>query len=616
MRSILSRWLIVVLAVVVNCVSPARAADNSRDAIVERVRNDVQYFSSDELEGRGIDTPGIELAADRILDVYRELEIKPAFPDGSYRQTFEVPLGNIRINESTSVIFTNGDTKRTLKLNSDFQPQRRGTSGSASGELVFVGYGISSEEDSYDDYASVDVEGRILVMIRREPQQGREDGAFAGTETTVHSYIDRKIKLAVERKAVGIVFVNDPHSSPTAEKDELMPSSGFGGEEGGIPFVHVKQRVVNELLAASPLKVPDADAQLTNLADVAAYIDEHLKPVSQPLSDWTADVTTDFTVNSVTASNLIGVIEGEGELADETIVVGGHYDHIGYGGFGSRAPNRKGEIHNGADDNATGTAAVLEVARRVAAGPTPKRRIVFICFSAEERGLLGSRYYISHPVIPLEKTVAMLNYDMIGTLRNNRVEVNGVGTAVEFRSVVTAADDLSPLDIKIVDGPFAGSDHLPFYQKQIPVMFCFTGITPRYHTPDDDFDAINVEGVVSIIDYSEQLLRGIDSLESRPQFRKVERRARRRIPVLGIRPDLAGDSTDAGVQVQGVTADSGAAEAGIKVGDLVTRIAQDKIESFDDIRKALEKHSVGATVEVALVRGEEELVVKVKLGAP
>jgi hypothetical protein len=597
--------------------SCAAAETVSTAEIVDRVRSDISYFASDELEGRGIDTAGIGLAADRILAEYKRLGIKPAMPDGTYRQDFEVPMGPLKIRESTSVVLNNGTESKTLTLNEQFQPLRRGTNGSGTGELFFVGYGISSEEDQYDDYDGVDVAGRILVMIRREPQQNLPDGAFGGSQTSEHAYIDRKLRLAVEHKAAGIIFINDRFSSPTAAKDELMPASGFGGAEASIPFVHVKQSVVDELLAAQPLKTADGQQSLSSLSEVSRYIDDNLTPVSQPITGWSASLTTEFDADVVTATNLIGVVEGEGELADETIVIGGHYDHIGYGGFGSRAPNRKGEIHNGADDNATGTAAVLEIARRIAGGPATRRRILFICFSAEEKGLLGSRYYISHPVIPLEKTVAMLNYDMIGTLRNNLVEVNGVGTAAEFYSIVKQADEASPLDIKVVDSPFAGSDHLPFFQKQIPVMFCFTGITDRYHTPEDDFEQINVEGVVSIIDYSEHLLRSIDALAQAPHFQSVSRRSRtRKIPVLGVHPNLSDETDLKGVLVKGVSPDSGAAAAGIQVADVITAINDDVIESHLDLIESLKKQSAGTVVRVRLTRNSQELLLDVQLGSP
>ena len=601
-------------------VGPSLAAAENRTAIVERVGEDIRYLASDELEGRGVQTKGIHLAADRIIAQYRRAGLKPAMPDGSYRQPFEVQLMNAVVSTDTSVTLQSQSGKPIrLQVSDQFQPLRRGKNGLASGQLVFVGYGITSAEDNYDEYKDIDVAGKILVMIRREPHQAKPDGAFKGTTTTQHSYIDQKLKLAKEHKAVGVVFVNDPHTVRSTGEDELSAPTGFGTQGSGIAFVHVRQSVVDQMLRQNPLSATNdgAEQKLSSLLEVTDFIDATLQPVSQPLTYWTADIATKFDTNSVTTHNLVGVLEGEGDLADETIVVGAHYDHLGYGGYGSRASNRTGEIHNGADDNATGTAAVLEIVRRMTAGPAPRRRIVFICFSGEERGLLGSKYYVQNPIVPLEKTVAMLNYDMIGTLRNNRIEVNGVGTAAEFRPIVDAADELSPLDVTIVAHPFAGSDHLPFVQRQIPVMFCFTGVTSRYHTPDDDFETINVDGVVSVIDYSEHLLRGIDSLRTAPEFQSISRGSRtRRLPFLGIAPNLGGDDGETGVPVLSVRPDSPAAAAGLKVGDVIVKVNETDIEEYVDLIQFLQASQPGRQIRMSIVRDDEQLELRATLGQP
>ena len=381
----------------------------------------------------------------------------------------------------------------------------------------------------------------------------------------------------------------------------------------------MRQDVIDQLLQKNPLAATHdgTEHKLATLREVTDFIDKTLQPVSQPLTGWQAEIATKFDTHSVTAHNLIGILEGVGDLANETIVVGAHYDHLGYGGSGSRARNRKGEIHNGADDNATGTAAVLEIVRRMTEGPTPHRRIVFICFSGEERGLLGSKHYVGSPIVPLEQTVAMLNYDMIGTLRNNRVEVNGVGTATEFRPIVEAANESSALDITIVEHPYAGSDHLPFFQRKIPVMFCFTGVTSRYHTPDDDFETINVDGVVSVIDYTEHLLRGIDSLRTAPEFKNVSRRSRsRRIPFLGIAPNLGGDENDSGVPIRSVRPDSPAAAAGLQVGDIIVKIGKTDIKQYADLIQFLQASQAGRQIRLSVVRGEEQIELQATLGQP
>ncbi|MDG1898043.1 MAG: M20/M25/M40 family metallo-hydrolase [Fuerstiella sp.] len=621
----MKRFLLLIVSVNVlagSCTlhSWSVTAGENRTAVVERVGEDIRYLASDELEGRGVQTEGIHLAADRIIADYKRAGLKPGMPDGSYRQPFEVQIDKAVISNDTSVALKSpSDTTIRLKVGGQFQPLRRGTNGSAAGQLVFVGYGITSTEDDFDEYKNIDVAGKVLVMIRREPHQARADGAFDGVTTTEHSYINRKLQLAKEHKAAGVIFVNDPHTVRSADQDELSDPTGFGTQGSGIAFVHVRQSVINQILQQSPISAThDGNEQkLTTLLDVTDFIDTTLRPVSQPLAGWQAEVVTKFDTNSVTAHNLIGILEGEGDVANETIVVGAHYDHLGYGGYGSRAKDRKGEIHNGADDNATGTAAVLEIVRRMSAGPAPRRRIVFICFSGEERGLLGSKYYVSSPIVPLEQTVAMLNYDMIGTLRNDRVEVNGVGTAIEFRPIVDAANESSALDVTIIEHPFAGSDHLPFFQRQIPVMFCFTGVTSRYHTPDDDFDTINVEGVVSVIDYTEHLLRGIDSLGTAPEFKNVSRRTRRRrTPFLGIAPNLDTAEGETGVPIRSVRPDSPADMGGLQVGDVIVKIDKTETNDYGDLIQFLQGSQAGRRIRISIIRSDEQLELQATLGQP
>ncbi len=590
----------------------------SRESLVSRVRDDIRFFTSDEQEGRGVETKGIERSAERIIAEYRTSGLLPGMPEDSYRQPFEVPLGDISVSASTVVKLTGPDgVQLPLKLGEEFQPIRRGANGSANAGIVFLGYAISSDEENYDDFANVNIDGKVVVVIRREPQN-YDGGAFKGTATSPSAYIDRKLELLTKAKAAAVLFVNDYSSSPTDEADELATPSSFGNDGESLPFAHVKQSVIDKILALTPLKTSDGST-LTSLKAVAQFIDAGLKPVSQELVGWNAEVTTEFAVNSVTAYNLIGVIEGEGPNSNQTIVIGGHYDHLGFGGYGSRSPaNRQGEIHNGADDNASGTAAVVELARRIASGPKPKRRMVFICFSGEERGLIGSNYYVKHPVVPLEETIAMINFDMIGNLKNNLVEVNGVGTAQEFRDIATKADESTPIDIKIIDGAFAGSDHLPFYLKQIPVMFCFTGMTSIYHTPDDDFETLNIEGAVSVIDYSEQLLRGIDDLEKPPTFIPAQPRNRReatRAPFLGIQPDLAASGAE-GIVIRSVREKSPAEAGGLQTGDVIVKVDDTSVEGYQTLIEILIESKPGDKLKLSFKRAGEEKETEVTLGEP
>jgi membrane-associated protease RseP (regulator of RpoE activity) len=245
--------------------------------------------------------------------------------------------------------------------------------------------------------------------------------------------------------------------------------------------------------------------------------------------------------------------------------------------------------------------------------------MVFICFSGEERGLIGSNHYVKDPVFPLEDTIAMLNFDMIGNLKDNRVEVNGVGTADEFPEIVKAADEASPVEITIVPGAFAGSDHLPFYQRGIPVMFCFTGMTDIYHTPDDDAKTLNMEGVVTVIDYSEHLLRGIDALQKRPTPVSGQRANRRppvaRTPFLGIQPNIAASGAN-GIVLRGVRPESPASAAGLQTGDVITQVGDQTVQGYQSLIEILTESKPGDILTLKVKRGEEDLSIEVTLAEP
>ena len=264
-----------------------------------------------------------------------------------------------------------------------------------------------------------------------------------------------------------------------------------------------------------------------SLTELENKIEADLKPRSQVLKD--VELSARFTIErpSVETRNVIGVLEGSGPLADETVVIGGHYDHLGRGGLlsGSLA-FLSSDIHNGADDNASGTAMVMELARRLASRRDPlPRRVVFMAFSGEERGLLGSKYYVDHPVYPLAKTVMMVNFDMVGRLNGkNELTMLGTGTTPGLDLLVDVLGRTSGLSVKKVSGTtdgFGGSDHQSFYTVNIPVLFAFTGLHNDYHRPSDDSDRINYSGMARIADYLELIVLELVRRPERPAFTRL-----------------------------------------------------------------------------------------------
>ncbi|MEO1529994.1 MAG: M20/M25/M40 family metallo-hydrolase, partial [Planctomycetota bacterium] len=274
-------------------------------------------------------------------------------------------------------------------------------------------------------------------------------------------------------------------------------------------------------------------------------------------------------------------------------------------------------VHNGADDNATGTAAVIELARRFASrDKKPARRMVFIGFTGEERGLLGSNHYIANPLLPLEDTIAMANFDMIGNLRDEGLQVGGVRTGKEFAGLVDKVVNEGSIKVN-TSLPMGGSDHSGFYRKGIPVVFFHTGLTDLYHTPDDDFETINVDGVVQTIDFAERLLDEFVSMPERPELVEgVGRRPRRRgaMAYLGIVPDYS--ETDGGLKLSEVSEDGPAAKGGLKAGDIITQFAETSVADIQGLSTGLRKHMPGETIEITVKRGEEEVKLEVTLGRP
>jgi hypothetical protein len=369
-----------------------------------------------------------------------------------------------------------------------------------------------------------------------------------------------------------------------------------------------------------------AAAGQPTLEELEKQIDADGKPHSRALSGWTLDARISITRHEVETKNVVGVLEGAGPLAEETVVVGAHYDHLGNGGMfsGSLAFFSK-DIHNGADDNASGTAMVLEMARRLSRRHDPlPRRVVFIAFSGEERGLLGSRYYVEHPLIPLKDTVMMVNFDMVGRLNDkHELTMIGTGTTHGIDAIVEALGPSSGLTIKKVKGlsdGFGGSDHQSFYSKDVPVLFAFTGIHRDYHRPSDDSERINFAGMSRIADYVELILLDLARRPQRPDFVALTQtnhgagRERTSFSTsLGTMPDY-GDESKQGMKLAGVRPGGPADKAGLRQGDVIVGFAGKPVATIYDYMECMSQHKPGDQVELVIKRDGKEQKLKVTLG--
>ena len=610
---VLSRAVLLTSLVACTLFSPLHAAD--ADLALERITADVQFLSSDHLEGRGVGTAGLQKAAEYIRDEFRQLGLQGGAEDGSYFQTFSM-LVETRIQEEATTLQLTGPEERKieLELGEDYQPIVLGGAGAATAPIIFAGYGINALELGYNDYADADVRGKIVLLIRREPQQDDVESALDGVKVTPHSYLLTKLRAAKDHGAAGVLLVNDPYTTKRKGQDTLAPSDAGGSGDFEIPFAHVTQSVVNDLLQQHPLHT-SSGRQLASLAEVEQYIDRHFEPVTQPMSGWSATLQVALSKVRADVHNVVGVLEGGGPRAGETIVIGAHYDHLGFGGFGSRQPEVS-QIHNGADDNASGTAAMLEIARRFAAKPSrPPHRLVFIAFGAEERGLIGSNYYLQHPIFPLEKTVAMFNFDMVGRLRDNELTVYGVKSAKEFEDLVQKANQEHELSLEPVEGVVAASDHFGFFQKGIPVFHFFSGFSEEYHTPEDDLETLNLPGIVSVVDYAEDLLQAVMELPAAPQFVQIESTTAERgdMPFLGVVPDYTSEGD--GLRLSEVGPGSPAERGGLKAGDVIIQFGELAVADLEGLAAGLRRYKAGQQVPIVVRRGETQEELTVTLGA-
>ena len=600
-------WTVTALIVVAS--GTLWAAEN---AVSEaRMRKDIFYLASDECEGRGVTTKGINLAADYIAAEFKKAGLKPAGADGSYFQPFTIFGTSERSSPNTLVLTGPLGQQITFKAGEHFEPLAFSQSAKLHGApVVFAGYGVAAPDAGYDDFQGLDVAGKVIVVLRKTPRPDSKETPFAGGNLEQYQSLDSKMLNAEKHHAAGLILVNDAVTA--RDGDKLIPFQYLARAGGyALPAVNLRRSVLDSMLQAS---------LGTTLADLERDIDRTLKPHSQALAGWSVGMEVNVKRNDIAAKNIVGYLEGDGPEAKETVVIGAHYDHLGWGEFGSLAKGGTKAIHHGADDNGSGSTTLMELARRLAQVPHRGRRLVFIAFSGEERGLLGSAHYCKRPLFPLVDTVAMVNLDMVGRLRSDKetgkdkLQIEGVGTAKNFNALI---DDLNKgFDFKLQKSPggFGPSDHASFYAHSIPVLFFFTGDHADYHRPSDTADKINVPGMRRVADMAQELVLRLANTPERPEYVKVRTPMRANLqgpsgPRLGFMPGYGDDEGD-GVLVQSVMEDSPAAKAGLKEGDRIVAIGGKPVKNLTGYMALMRQYKKGDTIEVGVSRGGKTITVK------
>jgi hypothetical protein len=529
--------------------------------------------------------------------------LKPV-PGSDYQQAFTTTVG-ARLGANNR-FEANG---AALALRNGFVPFGFSSSGTVSAPVVFVGYGITAAEYRYDDYAGIDVKDKIVLMVRHEPQEDDEKSVFQGKELTQHATFAIKAVNAKMHGARGVILINDTFPHHAAQEDQLTPfGQATGPTDAGVLFVQVK-----EATAEAWLKSEGRD-----LREILDGIDKDLKPRSFALTKVTASVTLDIQHDLKTVHNVAAYLPG---ATPEYVIVGAHYDHLGLGDEHSLAPAQIGTIHPGADDNASGTAGVIELARWFSKQPRQRRGILFITFAGEELGLLGSNYYTGHPLLPLENAVTMLNMDMIGRIRGGKVYVNGAGTGSTLDKLVESVKAPGSLKIDLSDATgYGGSDHMSFTVKQVPVLFFFSGLHGDYHKPSDTWDKIDAPEAAQLLSYVAQIAARLANDPERPAFQRV---AEPKAPSggassgggygpnFGSIPDF--DEPPKGVRFADVRDGTPAAKAGLKAGDILIEFDGKDIGNLYDFTYALQAHKPGDEVLVKVLRGSQTIEAKVLL---
>ena len=558
--------------------------------------------------GRGAGTPGLDSAAAYLERRFARAGLRPAGDGRAYRQGFDINTG-VSLEGENSLVTRRGGP---WQVGRDFLPLGFSAGGAARAPVVFAGYGITAPELHYDDYAGIDARGRIAVILRYEPGEDDSTSRFDGRLPTLHSELRNKAINAREHGALGILVVTGPRYH---EGEEELPAlrADAAYMSAGLVGASVTRALVDSLLVRHGLTV-------RALQD---SIDGREAPHSIEFPD-TVGLTIELARKTARAFNIVGVLPGREHGADggRSLVVGAHYDHLGLGGEYSLAPQAYGLVHPGADDNASGTSALLAVAEAEAQGERPRHDLVFIAFAGEEMGLVGSSWYTDHPAVPLAATDAMLNMDMVGRLRDSKLLVMGTGTGAEFHGLLDSLNAALPaaerFDLKTTDDGYGPSDHSSFYRRKVPVLFFFTGAHADYHKPSDTWDKVDGPGLSRVARFVDASVRALDA-RPRVTFEEAKEDTTHRMALrgghgawLGTIPDYT--QTEGGVLLSGVRDASPAAAAGIKGGDVLVRIDDVKIDNIYDFTFVLQARRPGDVVRVVVRRGGKEETIVVTLG--
>lgn len=564
---------------------------------VKELKEEIGYLASDSLKGRKSGEQGDLLAAQFIREKFENAGLQLMYDNGF--QKFSL-VTSAQIGEGNSLKVNDA----SFEVKTDFQPLAFSANSSASAGVVFAGYGLEVNLDTlkWDDYKGVDVAGKWVLALQGDPD-------LENTQSPFVPFSSERAKAlnASDNKAAGLILVAGKKFSENDELESMIFDKN--SSRYTIPIIQVTRKVADQILEGTGFTVEKLESKMD--ADEKPF---HLSAKS------TVSANVNVIQTETESRNVVAMLPGtDPALKDQYVVVGGHFDHLGMGGpgSGSRAVDTIA-IHNGADDNASGTAMVIELAEKAASAKNNKRSIIFASFGAEEMGLIGSNAFTANPPVDIEKIVAMLNFDMVGRLDTitNALNIGGTQTAKELEDILN--ENNTGFELGMSPEGVGPSDHASFYLQNIPVLFFTTGAHPDYHTPSDDADKINYEGEKKVGDYSYKVLMEIVNRdnpltfqESGPKFQRSRGGSRYKV-TLGIMPDFAGIEKR-GLRVDAVTKGKPADRGGMKKGDIITAIEGKKVGGIHDYMNRLQNMKAGDRISVDVLRDDKEVVLIIEL---
>ena len=571
------------------------------------IRQHIEFLADDALEGRMTGSEGAQRAAEHIATQFEALNLKPIVDEQNYFQTFAFTSGRRIIAEENQFHITRqmhgAEQVMAFSVEQDFQPLSFSRNGVVEGEVVFVGYGLTVPGElgeGYDAYAGLDVQDKIVVAFRYvpeavEPERRQQLNRYAG--------LRYKAMQAREHGAKAFLVVAGPNSPNAGKLIPLDFDSSLA--DSGIVAASISDTVANTLFAPSgkDLKEIQSGLDVENPHFVGQF----------PLPDVKVKIVVSVEKVKKTDQNVVALLRPSESIDNtEYVIVGAHYDHIGYGEIGSLArKGEEGQIHNGADDNASGTAVVLELAATLseayAEHPEKFRRgIIFALWSGEELGLIGSTHFVNNPVLPLEKVAAYLNFDMVGRLRDNKLILQGVGSSSVWTKLIEKRNIPIGFNLTLQADPYLPTDVTAFYPKEVPVLSFFTGGHEDYNRPTDDIETLNYDGLARISKLAHGIVLDLISATERPEYVRVERSqseggSRDTLRAyLGTIPDYTTEGT--GVKLSGVRAGGPADKAGLTGGDIIVEFGGQEITNIYDYTYALDAVKIGEPVEAVVLR--------------